>query len=142
MTSASTQPPDPVAASLPRTGGEAPPELHDQARVPAVRTLIEDIVADVFRIEPAELRAATRGRARIALARQVAMYIAHVGYGLTLTEVGQLFERDRTTVAHACGIVEQRRDIREFDRAVALLEQVVRALRGLELEVVPGAARG
>lgn len=64
------------------------------------------------------------------MARQVAMYIAHVGYGLTLTEVGRLFERDRTTVAHACCVVEARRDDKGFDEAVVLLELVIRAING------------
>lgn len=95
-----------------------------------LRGVIEDIVADVFRVDAELLRQPTRGRARIALARQVAMYIAHIGYGLTLTEVGVLFDRDRTTVAHACTVVESRRDDREFDVAVLLLEQIVRAISG------------
>ena len=32
------------------------------------------------------------------------MYLAHVGCGVSLTEVGHLFERDRTAVSHACGL--------------------------------------
>jgi chromosomal replication initiation ATPase DnaA len=50
------------------------------------------------------------------------MYLAHVSCGLTLTEVGHLFARDRTTVAHACIVVEDRRDEVPFDRALDLLE--------------------
>lgn len=99
---------------------------------PHLRQLIEDIVADVFDVDATDLRRPTRGRARIALARQVAMYIAHIGYGMTLTEAGDLFGRDRTTVAHACGVVECRRDDIEFDRAVVLLELIVRALVGAQ----------
>ena len=95
-----------------------------------LRGLIEDVGSNVFAVEPQQLRRATRGRAKIALARQVAMYIAHVGYGLSLTEVGRLFERDRTTVAHACGVVEIRRDDPDFDEAVVLLELIVRAVNG------------
>ena len=96
----------------------------------ALRILIEDIVADVFGVDADLLRQPTRGRARIALARQVAMYIAHIGSGLTLTEAGMVFERDRTTVAHACAVVEMRRDDREFDEGVVLLEQIIRAISG------------
>ena len=43
------------------------------------------------------------------------MYLAHVAYGLTLTQVGILFGRDRTTVAYACRIIEDRRDDCVFD---------------------------
>ena len=103
------------------------PLASAQARL---RVLIEDIVANVFSVEPEQLRRSTRGRAKIALARQVGMYIAHVGYGMSLTEVGRLFDRDRTTVAHACGVVEVRRDDPDFDEAVVLLELIVRAVDG------------
>ncbi len=58
----------------------------------------------------------------MASARQLAMYLAHVVGGLSLSEVGRLFGRDRTTVAHACQVVEDRRDDLTFDRAVSLLE--------------------
>ncbi len=95
-----------------------------------LRGVIEDIVSNVFSVEPEHLRRATRGRAKIALARQVAMYIAHVGYGMNLTDVGRLFERDRTTVAHACSVVEIRRDDPDFDAAVVLLEMIVRTIDG------------
>lgn len=71
------------------------------------------------------LTAPTRGNANIARARQVLMYLAHVGCRLTLTEVGKMFQRDRTTVAHACQVVEDCREDLEFDRAVELLEQTV-----------------
>jgi chromosomal replication initiation ATPase DnaA len=66
------------------------------------RTAIEHAVTQVFGIAGRELRRATRGRAKVALARQVAMYLAHVGCGLSLTETGRMFDRDRTTVAPAC----------------------------------------
>ena len=47
-------------------------------------------VAAVFEVGIEELRAPTRGSARAAFARQVAMYLAHVGCGVSLTEVGEL----------------------------------------------------
>jgi chromosomal replication initiation ATPase DnaA len=75
-----------------------------------------------------DLRGSTRGRAKVALARQVAMYLAHVGCGLSLTETGRLFGRDRTTVAHACGVIEDRRDDPLFDRALDLLEWALPSL--------------
>ena len=92
------------------------------------RAAIEHAVTQVFGIAGHDLRRATRGRAKVALARQVAMYLAHVGCGLSLTETGRLFDRDRTTVAHACGIIEDRRDDPLFDRALDLLEWAVPAL--------------
>lgn len=104
--------------------------MDQPANSPGLRDVIEGTVAGVFGVDPERLRQPTRGRAGVALARQVAMYIAHVGYGLSLTEVGDLFERDRTTVAHACGVVEQRRDDTCFDEAMQLLDLVIRVLNG------------
>lgn len=94
------------------------------------RRAIEYAVHQVFGIAAPELGRSTRGEARVALARQIAMYLAHVGYGYSLTEVGRLFARDRTTVAHACCVVEDRRDDPVFDRTLELLECAVNALAG------------
>jgi hypothetical protein len=95
---------------------------------PALRIVIEDTVAGMFDIETDLIRLHTRGRARVALARQVAMYLAHIGCGLSLTAAGDLFDRDRTTVAHACHVVEERREDPTFDRAIDLLEMIVTVL--------------
>lgn len=90
-----------------------------------LKRIIEHAVAHAFGVADADLRQPSRGRAGVALARQSAMYLAHVAGGLTLTEVGKLFQRDRTTVAHACGVIEDRRDDPTFNRILDLLEWVV-----------------
>lgn len=97
--------------------------------VPIVHGFISRVIASVYEIDVAHLLAPTRGTAMIALARQVAMYLAHVGCGLTLTEVGRQFGRDRTTVAHACEVVEERREDESFDQMIELLEQSVAMLQ-------------
>jgi chromosomal replication initiation ATPase DnaA len=56
------------------------------------------------------------------------MYLAHVVCGLSLTEVGALFARDRTTVAYACGVVEDKRDDPELDSRLDHLERAVSSL--------------
>jgi len=91
-----------------------------------LRRIIEQAVSPAFHVVRDELWTATRGSPNTAFARQVAMYLAHVGCGLTLTEVGRLFARDRTTVAHACSLVEDRREEPPFDRALELLEGAMR----------------
>jgi chromosomal replication initiation ATPase DnaA len=121
------QPPPRIVTTGASAGSHLPiaaAALHAHFR----RAAIEHAVTQVFGIAGHDLRRATRGRAKVALARQVAMYLAHVGCGLSLTETGRLFERDRTTVAHACGIIEDRRDDPLFDRALDLLEWAVPAL--------------
>jgi chromosomal replication initiation ATPase DnaA len=103
-----------------------------------VREMLEQAVARVFKVASAELWSDTRGPRRAAFARQVAMYLAHVAWGLTLTEVGRVFARDRTTVAHACGLVEDLRDDPVLDRSLELLEAVLRNLAP-PLAGLPGA---
>ena len=93
-----------------------------------LRYPIEHAVAHVFAIPQPELGIVTRGSARVAQARQISMYLAHVVCRLSFTEVGQLFDRDRTTVAHACMVIEDRRDDPVFDHILALLERIVPAL--------------
>jgi Bacterial dnaA protein helix-turn-helix len=100
-------------------------------RAPHLRRILEDTVAVAFDVDRPRLSLASRGAADVARARQTAMYLAHVGCGLSLTEVGALFQRDRTTVAHACEMIEDRREDDAFDRALDLLEGVVRQLSGI-----------
>jgi chromosomal replication initiation ATPase DnaA len=108
----------------PRRARAGPARLPDQF----VREMLEQAVSRVFMVPSADLWSVTRGRPRVAFARQVAMYLAHVAWGLTLTEVGTVFARDRTTVAHACCLVEDSRDDPVLDRSLELLEGVLRAL--------------
>ncbi|MBS0244544.1 MAG: chromosomal replication initiator DnaA [Proteobacteria bacterium] len=90
-------------------------------------------MAVVFAIRPEEMRRSSRGEANVALARQVAMYLAHCVFQLPHSEVGRIFSRDRTTASHACGMVEDRRDDPIFDRTVANLEEIVRRLRAISM---------
>jgi len=94
-------------------------------RLDPVRQAIQPAVAAVFDVPLGQLRASTRGSQHAAFARQVAMYLAHVVLGLSLTEVGAIFARDRTTVAHACAAIEDGRDDPVFDARLDHLERVV-----------------
>ncbi len=105
----------------------------DAGPVDPVRETVEATVAQVFNILPENFGSISRGPARVALARQVAMYLSHVACRLTFTDVGRLYARDRTTVAHACGVVEDLRDDTNFDRVLDLVEMIVRfRLRTIE----------
>jgi hypothetical protein len=67
-----------------------------------------------------------RGPVAVARVRQAAVYLAHVGCGLSFAESGRLYGRDRSTAAHACSIIEDSRDEVDFDRLMAALEAAVR----------------
>ena len=92
------------------------------------REFVFGTVATVFAIEADLLSAPSRGRADIARARQVGMYLAHVGCELSLTAVGRLFGRDRSTVAHACRRIEDAREHPSFDQLIAKMERSVRMI--------------
>lgn len=62
--------------------------------------------------------------------RQIAMYVSHVVLQISLTDIGQVFGRDRTTVSHACNVVEDRRDDVAFDDFVAAVERVILSVFG------------
>lgn len=84
--------------------------------------VVVGLVCSVYNLTPAQIHRGSRGAARVAFARQVAMYVTHVWLGLSLSEVGRRFRRDRTTVAHACRVVEDRRDDPALDATLAVIE--------------------
>ena len=103
----------------------APPCQADRAGDAArVCRLMEAAIAAAFAVPLAELRASSRRAQTVAFARQSAMYLAHVVLGLNYSATGTLFNRDRTTAAHACQVVEDRRDDPAIDRLLYKLEGV------------------
>ena len=66
-----------------------------------------------------------RGAVATAFARQVAMYLCHAGFELSLTRVAVAFGRDRSTVSHACHLIEDRREEPLFDLWIGSLEAML-----------------
>ena len=83
-----------------------------------------DLMAALFGVPSKELRRLGRTGNDISRLRQISMYVAHVVFRFTMSEVGRGFGRDRTTVLYACHTVEDLRDDIDFDRIVALAERV------------------
>ncbi len=94
---------------------------------PSATAMLDGCVEAVFGLAPGAIFGRTRGSAQNALARQVAMYLSHVALGATLTETARRFGRDRTTVAHACRQIEDRRDDPGFDALLTALETAIAA---------------
>ncbi|MGX5665568.1 chromosomal replication initiator DnaA [Rhizobium daejeonense] len=67
-------------------------------------------------------------RRMVCHVRQIAMYVCHVALQMPLSEIGDAFGRDRTTVAHSCHVVEDRRDDPGFDAFVASVERLAETL--------------
>ncbi|KXF78294.1 hypothetical protein ATN84_00370 [Paramesorhizobium deserti] len=83
-----------------------------------------DILAAYFGVPGSELRSCDRCRRDIARVRQIGMYVAHTLFGMTMTEVARGFARDRSTVMHACHLIEDMREDREFDAILAAFERL------------------
>lgn len=88
-------------------------------------SLLKNIVASVFDVRVQDIDCTRRCCSKVALARQVAMYLARTGLGLSLPAVGRLFDRDRTTVSHACQVVEDLRDEARMDFLLGCLERAL-----------------
>lgn len=93
-------------------------------RVQACDRIVE-IIGRRRDVEREALFAHSRSRAPVAAARQMAMYLCHVLLEISMTDVGRYFGRDRTTVAHACAVVEDLRDDPAIEREIASLEQAI-----------------
>jgi len=94
------------------TVGLAEEVLRDYASAePPALTLerIAQVTADHFNVSLDLIRGKRRTNT-IALPRQVAMYLARQKTGLSLSDIGNWFKRDHTTVLHACGKIDQQRE--------------------------------
>lgn len=124
--------------SLDVVADRIPQSYRPNRNVDALRgagEIVTAAVAAAFTLPIGELRTPERRCARAAFARQSAMYLAHVAFGLSYTDVGRAFGRDRTTAAHACRIVEDRRTDPGLDTTLASLEHLLRRTCGLIKEV-------
>ncbi|MDB5542425.1 MAG: DNA-binding protein [Devosia sp.] len=129
--------------------GEAPaPRLRTRGRV----LRFDPRCADPRGWRLAELVAGERGipiealfypercTADVALARQLAMYLMHVAFGRLYADVGRFFGRDRTTVSHACAVIEELREAPEFEEIVARLEAALADATEAERETADATA--
>ncbi len=98
---------------------------------------IARLVAEEFELDAVAVIAPTRGAPRAAYARQVAMYLAHVGFAQSFEAIGRAFDRDRTTVSHACRVVEDRLPYEQTRRRLAALEAQGRCTRVEQGFIVP-----
>lgn len=108
----------PPATPASRTTGEDAFEACD---------CLIDLAAAFFDIPGRELRRPGRSADDITRVRQIAMYVAHVMLGLSMSDIGKAFARDRTTVMHACHLIEDMRDDIAVDAVVSRMERLVQA---------------
>ncbi len=89
------------------------------------------LAASAAGVAASEVVTHRRSSRRVSTARQIGMYLAHTAAGLPLAKVAAYFGRDRTTAAHACRLIEDRRDDRKFDAELSELEDLLHAICGV-----------
>lgn len=92
----------------------------------AAAELAVAVVAYACGVEVELIGGGSRGAAPVAFARQLSMYLTHVAFEISLSRVAIAFGRDRSTVGHACHLIEDRRDDPEFDDWICKLEGMLR----------------
>ena len=90
--------------------------------------IVDELVARTYRIPRSALYAGTRCRKSIAFARQVSMYLGHVCLSFPLKDIARHYQRDRTTVAYACRVVEDRREEEETELLLSSLESALQTM--------------
>nr|WP_246723568.1 helix-turn-helix domain-containing protein [Rhizobium sp. ARZ01] len=100
---------------------------------PTVRSVcrvVRQLVAELLSLSSDRVLRRRHSRRAAAHVRQIAMYVCHVALQMTFADIGTAFGRDRTTVAHACNVVEDRRDDQAFDDFVATVERITLTVFG------------
>lgn len=143
-------PPHPQSLpALPGLAGAAPPFIAlaalpwlaagqepSAARLAAIQVraacrIVRQMICEMlYLIGDRVLRRADRRR-HACHVRQISMYVCHVALQIPQHEIGQALGRDRTTVGHACHVVEDRRDDPDFDAFVSAVERMARTVFGL-----------
>ena len=101
-------------------------ELPDPRRDRLAAAFVTSLVAMATGVPAGQIAGANRSSAPAARARQIAMYLTHVGFSWPLARVAAAFGRDRTTASHACHKVEDLRDDAAFDARLSAMEACLR----------------
>lgn len=80
-------------------------------------------VAARFEVDVGAMLHCSRGEGNVPRARQTGMYLINTLLGRPYDLVGAVFGRHRSTVAHACVIIEDLRDAPEFEAEIAWIEE-------------------
>ncbi|CAD7027709.1 transposase [Pseudorhizobium endolithicum] len=132
-------PPAPPGPPLPPMEVRWPPHRTQAIPLKTVCRIVRQVVGEMVLLFGDRVLV-RRDRRRLAChVRQIAMYVCHVALRISQSDVGDAFGRDRTTVRHACHVVEDRRDDPLFDDFVSAVERIVVAVFGtMEVEAHAG----
>lgn len=80
------------------------------------------VVAALMGVRLVALRDRRRGLPRVCFARQVAMYLCHLAFGMSFAAVARAFRREPSAVWHAVRRIREARADPELDRTLTWLE--------------------
>ena len=100
----------------------------NSARKRLLAKFVNQMVASTFGFTADHLLRSERGDAKAARARQVSIYLMHTCLSFSLTEIAKLYSKDRTTIGHACRVIEDKRDTPAFDDRIIELEQTIQTV--------------
>lgn len=110
-------------------GGSKTARLHSgrhrliRLKLDADACALVSCVAKSRRVGMRALLGGDRGSSDLALARQISIYLLRVLLGRRYENIGELFWRSRSTVQHACHVIEQlREDDPLLDAQIAKIE--------------------
>lgn len=106
--------------------------LELQRRDRAAARLAADVASYALNVPVEDILDLRRGAANAAFARQVAAYLCHVGFEMSLARIAHAFGRDRSTIAYACHAIEDRREDAQFDLWIGALEAMLQQAPSFE----------
>jgi len=96
-------------------------------------SMAQFIACQVHGVPVEELRKPTRGRPLVARARQIAIHLARVVFGMDRRTLARQFRRDRSTVQHALDVIERlREEDAQFDSSLCWMEALLRRAAGMD----------
>lgn len=123
--SAETRHPAALPAGAARNDVRSRSSFADTLRCRVTWRLVAELFAAACERDLPEGVARRRPRCHM---RQIAMYLSHVVLSVPYQGIATAFGRDRTTVVHACAVVEDRRDDAGYDRFVEQCERCIKAV--------------
>lgn len=104
---------------------EKPKPVYPGENLPTsfLATLSRKCVAEVLRINPLSLKDPSRSDRVSSFGRQLAIHLVHIVCGRRHADVAREFDRNRSTAQHHFEVLENMRDVPEFDMWLTLLEE-------------------
>ncbi len=100
-------------------------------RISILGDLVVELVSLVECVSRKDILAKKRGMFAISHARQLVMYLLHTSLRFSYQDVAGWMNKDRTTISHACNVIEDMRDNPALDSKLERIETILLKTREL-----------